>query len=143
MIFRQFIIMEAHLQAGAFEAPSHLITAAKSLMPKTVRFVVARLVASNLGLAGVRASEAHEVQALFEAEDHQVRVHYRSVSGGWEILGQGPPELESGVHLRKPFAIDGRGRFELRVRRLEDSGFTLQFGGLEMSVPPLSVGDDR
>lgn len=135
--------MIGSLKTPAFNAPTALVQAAKNIMaPAFKTSIVARLVRSNLGLAGVRSAATKDIQAVFDADGKSLRVQYRSLPQGWEILGHAPEGASEGRAGKKSFRIDEKGRFTLSVKDLAQSGFTIVVDGVEISVPAVSEAGD-
>lgn len=130
-------------KSPVYNAPASLISAAKNIMqPMRKTSIFATLVRSNLGLAGVRSAATKDIQAVFDVEGEKIRVQYRALPQGWEILGHVPEGATEGRAGKKSFRIDEKGRFTLTVKDLAQSGFKIVVDGVEISVPAVNEADN-
>lgn len=135
--FEHLQIIVASLRGAAMDAPADLVAAAKALMPNVRQPLVATLLRSSLGLAGIRNGENGEVQALFEADNLRFRVQYKSVAKGWTIFGEAPKGATAVLHRGRKFALDEHGYFEVPIVSLHDSEFAIELETKTIDVPPI------
>lgn len=117
------------------EPPTDVLARAYALMPARPR-LLARLIGSNLAASGMRRSATDRFSLHLQAGEEPLHLQYIPTENGWEILGRAPSP--DGSVARGGEAIDcgPAGRFRLIVPSLDDSGFTLRAGGVEIDVPP-------
>jgi len=121
----------------AYDAPADLVQLAKQIMPARNRSVWATLVRTNLSLQGVRAKDPSDIQALFEADGEKIRVQYRSLPKGWELMGNVSAPTNEGEQAGKKFAVDKSGNFHIKVADLDNSGFSLRLEDQEVNIPSI------
>lgn len=115
-----------------FKAPESLLQEAKSLMPVAARRM--GLIRTSLQLSGAR-SENQDFQAVYGADDLELRVMYSKVERGWDVIGQIPNPLWSVARGNKEIPVDSEGRFHFLTKTLDDSSFSLDGGQLRLEVP--------
>ncbi len=118
-----------------FDAPRDQIMMAVSLMPERQRQrFLATLLGSSLATAGARAALAESFQMTFQHDDVNLRLMYSKVDLGWEVMGRVPDQWVADSDEGE-IQADGEGHFTLVVSELDQTGFLLRRGDVEIQIP--------
>lgn len=139
--FSEFRKMAEAMKLRHYEAPAHVVDAAKAIMPVNARRTVyARLTGSTMAAAGARSATADSFQLTFEGEGMRTRLMYERSATGWEVAGQAPKGLRV-VRNGKRVRCDAEGRFTFAVSKLGDTGLTLHDEEIRIIIPPADQAD--
>lgn len=87
--WQQFRVMGELLKSGIYDAPSEVLSRAKSIVPTRVRKSLSvSIVANTFGLAGARMETGQETQVLLMADGIPVRLMYGKIPTGWQVRGR-------------------------------------------------------
>ncbi len=130
------------LGVAEFHAPIDVVRRAQGLMPSR-QPILARLAASTLQAAGVRAAQSAEAfQLRFESGDLSIRMMYDREPDGWTILGRLSEVGWEVLGPLEPIEVAKDGSFQFKVSDLADSAIDLLRGETIIHIPsPLEDGN--
>ncbi|MBX7134512.1 MAG: hypothetical protein K1X67_17720 [Fimbriimonadaceae bacterium] len=118
-----------------YDAPRDQVLMAASLMPvQQRRRFLASLLSSSLAAAGARSAVAESFQMTFQHDDLTTRVMVSKVDRGWEVMTR-IPEQWLATTLDGDVQSDAEGRFSFVAPDLDQTGFILRRGDVEVQIP--------
>jgi hypothetical protein len=132
---REFTAMIQAVSFPMVDVPMDVLARAQRLMPERAPSRRFRLVTSSFGLAGARRGPAQDFQIVVGAESQSVRLMYKRVGAGWEVIGRAPSGEWILSRPEQEVKVDREGHFSFQASDLASSAFSLLKDGERIDVP--------